>query len=395
MSNISLNLVNTEGNAGAEGLIQSPYLYTATPGYNYGNTDGYLEYGAGTPGSLPFKVDQSGNVTATSFTGGAGAGTVTSVSVASANGFAGTVATATTTPAITVETTITGLLKGNGTAISAAVSDTDYQAPITLTTTGSSGAATFSGNTLNIPQYTGSAAYTSGQYLCAPTSYAPTTSISLTTTSTTMGAPSGATSTVASGSNGGEVSQIATWSSPSAGVLAVALGSAFPALGGTVNVAASGSTTAVVTYTGVSGNTLTGCAYVSGSATGTVSTGGAVSLTSPAIFTGNFTVPTGCNTVVVTAAFVDSNSGGEHNLFNLAAYGGVTPMVSYAVGGLIPSGSQRRTTVWLVSVIPTDTYNFALMGCVDSGTLSIGCVGNSSTTPTGSGGPAIMTVQAV
>jgi len=46
-------------------------------------------------------------------------GTVTSVSVVSANGFAGSVATATTTPAITLSTTITGILKGNGTAISA------------------------------------------------------------------------------------------------------------------------------------------------------------------------------------------------------------------------------------------------------------------------------------
>ncbi len=65
-----------------------------------------------------------------------GTGTVTSVSVVSANGFAGTVATATTTPAITLTTTITGLLKGNGTAISAAVANTDYMgvgAPITKT----------------------------------------------------------------------------------------------------------------------------------------------------------------------------------------------------------------------------------------------------------------------
>ena len=59
-----------------------------------------------------------------------GTGTVTSVSVVSANGFAGTVATAITTPAITLSTTITGLLKGNGTAISAATSGTDY-APAT------------------------------------------------------------------------------------------------------------------------------------------------------------------------------------------------------------------------------------------------------------------------
>ena len=56
-------------------------------------------------------------------------GTVTSASVVSANGFAGTVATATTTPAITVSTSITGVLKGNGTAISAATSGTDYLAP--------------------------------------------------------------------------------------------------------------------------------------------------------------------------------------------------------------------------------------------------------------------------
>lgn len=58
-----------------------------------------------------------------------GTGTVTSVSVVSANGMAGTVATATTTPAITLTTTVTGVLKGNGTAISAAVANTDFVAP--------------------------------------------------------------------------------------------------------------------------------------------------------------------------------------------------------------------------------------------------------------------------
>lgn len=60
----------------------------------------------------------------------ASTGTVTTVSVVSANGLAGTVANATTTPAITLSTSITGVLKGNGTAISAAVSGTDY-APAT------------------------------------------------------------------------------------------------------------------------------------------------------------------------------------------------------------------------------------------------------------------------
>ncbi len=59
-----------------------------------------------------------------------GTGTVTTVSVVSANGFAGTVATPTTTPAITITTSVTGLLKGNGVGVSAAVSGTDY-APAT------------------------------------------------------------------------------------------------------------------------------------------------------------------------------------------------------------------------------------------------------------------------
>jgi hypothetical protein len=62
--------------------------------------------------------------------GGGGSGSVTSVSVTSANGLAGTVTNPTTTPAISLSTTVTGLLKGNGTAISAATSGTDY-APAT------------------------------------------------------------------------------------------------------------------------------------------------------------------------------------------------------------------------------------------------------------------------
>jgi hypothetical protein len=50
----------------------------------------------------------------------------------------------------------TSILKGNsGGALANAVAGTDYQAPITLTTTGTSGPATFISNTLNIPQYSG------------------------------------------------------------------------------------------------------------------------------------------------------------------------------------------------------------------------------------------------
>lgn len=84
---------------------------------------------------------------------GPNTGTVTSFAFTNANGFSGSVTNATTTPDLTLSTTVTGIVKGNGTALSAAVSDVDYQAPITLTTTGTSGAATFISNTLNIPNY--------------------------------------------------------------------------------------------------------------------------------------------------------------------------------------------------------------------------------------------------
>lgn len=67
-------------------------------------------------------------------TGTSAGGTVTSVSVSTANGFAGSVSNASTTPAITISTTITGLLKGNGTAISAAAAGTDYLAPSSIVT---------------------------------------------------------------------------------------------------------------------------------------------------------------------------------------------------------------------------------------------------------------------
>lgn len=63
-----------------------------------------------------------------------GTGTVTTVSVVSANGLAGIVSNPTTTPAITLSTSISGVLKGNGTSISSAVAGTDYEAPITAGT---------------------------------------------------------------------------------------------------------------------------------------------------------------------------------------------------------------------------------------------------------------------
>jgi len=95
-----------------------------------------------------------------------GTGTVTSVSVVSANGFAGSVATATTTPAITLTTSINSpILAGNGTAISAA------------TTTGTGSTAVLSAG----PTFTGTPA--------APTAAAGTNTTQLATTAFVIAEP--------------------------------------------------------------------------------------------------------------------------------------------------------------------------------------------------------------
>jgi hypothetical protein len=103
---------------------------TATNGgVSYGTGTAYAFTAAGTSG----QILQSNGAAAPTWINNT-TGTVTAVSVVSANGLAGTVATSTTTPAITLSTTVTGMLKGNGTAISAGTAGTDYVAPGTATT---------------------------------------------------------------------------------------------------------------------------------------------------------------------------------------------------------------------------------------------------------------------
>ncbi len=74
------------------------------------------------------QITQASNVLTINSVAG-GSGTVTNVSVINANGFNGSVSNATTTPAITLSTSVTGIIKGNGSAMSTAVGGTDYLAP--------------------------------------------------------------------------------------------------------------------------------------------------------------------------------------------------------------------------------------------------------------------------
>ena len=123
----STNLVAVTGRTSLGGTTVGQSMFTLTnpsaitfPRFNADNTVSALN-------AADFR---------TAIGAGSGTGTVSSVSVVSANGFAGTVATATTTPAITLTTSITGVLKGNGTDISAATSGTDYSAGTSALATG-------------------------------------------------------------------------------------------------------------------------------------------------------------------------------------------------------------------------------------------------------------------
>jgi hypothetical protein len=117
------------------GTPQSGTLTNATGLPIVGGTTGTLSVARGGTGTATPALVQGANVTITGTwpnqtiaAAAPGTGTVTAVSVVSANGLAGT-SSGGATPALTLSTSITGVLKGNGTAISAATAGTDYVAP--------------------------------------------------------------------------------------------------------------------------------------------------------------------------------------------------------------------------------------------------------------------------
>jgi hypothetical protein len=301
-------------------------------------------------------------------------------------------------------------LRSNGTnAALAAIQAADLPAA----TTSAQGAVELTGTATDI-QNTGTQAagnstkaapanhvhFSSGQYLCAPSVYAPGSLTLLAAGSTTMGTFGPAT-LITAGSNGGEISAIGTWSSPSGGVLDVASTSGFPS-SGTLLVATS-TTTATITYTGTSGgNQFTGCAYVSGSATGTVATNGAVTQPSATslISTGSFTAPAS-GSVVVTVNLVGYLTAAAAGLLGLAAHGTVTPMIGNEFNFTDSAATQYRilNPVFVVTgLTPGNSYNFDLLGAATGNDFCfIAAQAATSTTPTigNHGGPVTMLVQAV
>lgn len=75
-------------------------------------------------------------ITTISSTVSGGTGTVTDVSIVAANGFAGTTANETTTPALTISVSVTGILKGDGTGVSQAIEGVDFSPGTSTLATG-------------------------------------------------------------------------------------------------------------------------------------------------------------------------------------------------------------------------------------------------------------------
>ena len=184
-----------------------------------------------------------------------GSGTVTSVSVVTANGLAGTVATSTTTPAITLTTSVTGVIKGDGTALSAATSGTDYSLGTSALSTGIIKSTT-----------------TTGALTIAIAADFPTLNQDTTGTSAKTNALNSATTIVnvssATAPTSGQVltatsGTAATWQTPAAGGVTTFNGST---TGLTPATATSGAITLAGTL--VAGNGGTGVATLSGLAFG-------------------------------------------------------------------------------------------------------------------------------
>jgi hypothetical protein len=173
-------------------------------------------------------------------------------------------------------TTLTGIVKGSGTsAFTAAAAGTDYQAPITLTTTGTSGAATFVGNTLNIPQYSGG-----GGGSGTVTSVAQSFTGGLIAVSGSPITTSGTLALTVAGTSGG----IPYFSSGTTWATSAALASNALVVGGGAGLAPATIATGTGVVTALSVNTGTAGAFVvNGGALGTPTSGTLTNCTFPTL----------------------------------------------------------------------------------------------------------------
>ena len=255
-------------------------------------------------------------------------------------------------------TTLTGIIKGSGTsAFSAATAGTDYQAPITLTTTGTSGAATFVGNTLNIPQYSGG-----GGGSGTVTSVAQSFTGGIVSVTGSPITTSGTLALTVAGTSGG----IPYFSSGTTWATSAALAANALVVGGGVGVAPATVTTGTGVVTALGVNTGTAGAFVvNGGALGTPTSG---TLT-------NCTFPTLNQNTTGTAAGLSST---------LAVTSGGTGQTSYTDGQLLIGNSTGNT---LSKTTLTAGSNVTITN--GAGSITIAASGG------GSSGPVLESYQTI
>jgi len=284
----------------------------------------------------------------------AGTGTVTSVSVVTANGFAGTVANANTTPAITVSTTVTGLVKGNGTALSAAVAGTDYVAP---------GVITGSGLTMATSRLLGRTTASSG----AVEEITVGTGLSLSGGSLVNSAPD----QVVSFTSGTGISVSGTYpaftitnTAPDQ-VVSLTAGSGISITGSypSFTIAATGGSTGTVTSVDVSGST-----------TGLTFTGGPITTSGTITMGGTLVVANG-GTGATTAAGARTNlgaaaSGANSDITSLSGITGGIATPDYIDFDTTAAPARATGRMWWDNADGIQTLNLGMAG--SNATLQIG-----------------------
>ena len=316
--------------------------------------------------------------------------------VSSANGFAGTVVNGTNNATVTMKTTITGLLKGNGTAISAAASGTDY-APATSGTSilYGNGAGGFSNVTIGSGvSFTGGtlSATGSGGTITSVTGTAPISSSGGTTPNISITQSSATTSGYLSSTDwntfnnkqpSGTYVTSVTATSPvlsSGGTTPnISMGAASSSANGyltstdwtTFNNKGSGTVTSVSGTGSVNGITLTGTVTSSGSLMlgGTLSGIGNSQLTNSTISG----VALGSNLFSLTAGTgVSFSSGTTYNgsaaiTINATGSGGTVTSVAATVPSFLSISGSPITTSGTLAI----SYSGTALPAVNGGTAQI------------------------